>query len=292
MALEGSPILGLEEVFMTKLDGWQDDPFGRHEGRYFSGGKPTNQVRDGNSVSLEGLPPQPPPTVVQNPPTSPHPCSAVDSPSLLPAGWYDDAVIAGVLRYWDGTHWTGDITAAPAPEVTDRHSHSGGVEHERPAPAQSLNDQPLASAESADMATQPLAVGDVRTPIIEPEAVSSPGRAETPVATSGLPSGGHVTRGPHYVVASGVVAPWQVGRQTVPTSIVTGEVPPGYGRVVVDCGEGVVIEATVIGTGDRDVLYFAAPVPRRVLRIWATNPEGTNGVFLDVSLLEGKSGPS
>jgi hypothetical protein len=40
------------------LQGWQADPFGRREFRYFSAGNPTKLVRDGN-VEAYDEPPRP-----------------------------------------------------------------------------------------------------------------------------------------------------------------------------------------------------------------------------------------
>jgi len=42
---------------MADLHGWQSDPFGLHEQRYFSQGQPTKLVRDGGGESYD-----PPPT--------------------------------------------------------------------------------------------------------------------------------------------------------------------------------------------------------------------------------------
>ena len=38
------------------LHGWHPDPFGRHEARYFSAGRPTELVRDGDADSYYQLP--------------------------------------------------------------------------------------------------------------------------------------------------------------------------------------------------------------------------------------------
>ena len=38
------------------LQGWSDDPFGLHEARYFSGGRPTKLVRDGGEESFDEPP--------------------------------------------------------------------------------------------------------------------------------------------------------------------------------------------------------------------------------------------
>jgi hypothetical protein len=38
------------------LQGWQPDPFGQHEWRYFSGGQPTKLVRDGLAEAYDEPP--------------------------------------------------------------------------------------------------------------------------------------------------------------------------------------------------------------------------------------------
>ena len=45
---------------MTDLHGWQQDPFGRHEQRYVSQGRPTKLVRDGGVESYDPPPDSPP----------------------------------------------------------------------------------------------------------------------------------------------------------------------------------------------------------------------------------------
>jgi hypothetical protein len=55
---------------MTQPFGWNTDPYGLHEHRYFSGGQPTKLVRDGGRESYDE-PPDSPPPVVQPDPVSP-----------------------------------------------------------------------------------------------------------------------------------------------------------------------------------------------------------------------------
>jgi hypothetical protein len=43
-----------------KAQGWYRDPYGVHEDRYFSDGKPTKLVRDGGAESYDPPPPRPP----------------------------------------------------------------------------------------------------------------------------------------------------------------------------------------------------------------------------------------
>ena len=62
----------LERVTVADLHGWQADPFGLHEQRYFSQGQPTKLVRDGRVESYD-----PPPTGA--------PVSGVPTPVSEPA---------------------------------------------------------------------------------------------------------------------------------------------------------------------------------------------------------------
>jgi hypothetical protein len=48
---------------MTQAYGWNIDPYGLHEHRYFSGGQPTKLVRDGGRESYDEPPDSPPPVV-------------------------------------------------------------------------------------------------------------------------------------------------------------------------------------------------------------------------------------
>jgi hypothetical protein len=43
-----------------KAQGWYHDPYGVHEGRYFSDGRPTKLVRDCGIESYDPPPPRPP----------------------------------------------------------------------------------------------------------------------------------------------------------------------------------------------------------------------------------------
>lgn len=78
---------------MADLHGWQSDPFGLHEQRYFSQGKPTKLVRDGGVESYD-----PPPETAPAPALAPRsvPLSEPSPPlsvaALLPIpprpGWW------------------------------------------------------------------------------------------------------------------------------------------------------------------------------------------------------------
>jgi len=60
-------------------EGWFRDPFGVHEDRWISGGRPTKLVRDGGVEGSDEPPPGPMPTLVSIPPPETAPD---DTPSL------------------------------------------------------------------------------------------------------------------------------------------------------------------------------------------------------------------
>lgn len=93
-----------------ELHGWHPDPFGVHEQRYFSQGKPTKLVKDGATESYDA-----PPVGVREDidvPADPVPEFLVaplpsEQPADLPiAGWYADSADPHSLRWWDGKCWT------------------------------------------------------------------------------------------------------------------------------------------------------------------------------------------
>jgi hypothetical protein len=47
-------------VIAVKAQGWYRDPYGLHEDRYLSDGRPTKLVRDGGAESYDPPPPRPP----------------------------------------------------------------------------------------------------------------------------------------------------------------------------------------------------------------------------------------
>jgi hypothetical protein len=70
---------------MTQPFGWNIDPYGLHEHRYFSGGLPTRLVRDGGQESYDEPPDYPPPAVDPGSPIGP-PHSPVAVPTRVETG--------------------------------------------------------------------------------------------------------------------------------------------------------------------------------------------------------------
>ncbi len=105
---------------MGDLHGWQADPFGQHEARYFSQGQPTRLVRDGGQETYDevpttravmngsapdlgsfgGVPPAAPPTNVV-PPVAPSPAAGLNPPPSVVQlqGWEADPYRRHVYRY-------------------------------------------------------------------------------------------------------------------------------------------------------------------------------------------------
>ena len=291
---------------MSQLDGWRADPFERHEGRYFSGGQPTNRVRDGNQFFYDALPAGTPSgkgglAVAPNPVADPGPPIAVEA--LRPeADWYPDPTTPGAMRYWDGSQWTDQVMPSPAsgpPEVPPPPRRSDvappppppEAERKQPLPTSSVDERPIMAVETVEAQTRTAEPAKAAVVVAEPETATRPTKGKTGAGTPqpstsaspGLPD----KRGPHYVVApdpagSGGSDP---GREQV--SIVTGEVPPEYSRVTVECEHGDVIEATILAPRtDGGVQFFAVPICHPVLRVMATRQGGVYGIFLDVGLLE------
>ena len=117
-APEGEPSNG--ERMTGGLRGWQPDPFGIHELRYFSAdGEPTRLVRDNNRESYDEPPVASPhvhPSIdriaatddsLHSPagPGAPEPVAPV-APVATPAGWFPDPTNSKQQRYWDGQGWT------------------------------------------------------------------------------------------------------------------------------------------------------------------------------------------
>ncbi len=106
--------------------GWERDPYGIHELRYFSQGQPTKLVKDGNVEAYDDPPLS---TVPHGPLAATGPATgstatmqqapvgqreALVNPDAVPtAGWYDDPTNPEQYRYWDGTGWTLDVHAVP-----------------------------------------------------------------------------------------------------------------------------------------------------------------------------------
>ncbi len=98
-------------------------------------------------------------------------------------------------------------------------------------------------------------------------------------------------RGTHYVVAPGLERAVEAEGDGQSVWIVTGEAPPDYNRITVECEDGDVVEATILDQRPAGgATLFVAPVSHRVLRIVATKAGGVYGIFLDVGLMEPNSG--
>ena len=140
------------------VDGWQPDPFGTHEERFYRHGEPTPLVRDGGVGSYDDAPPPAP----SAPPPSPHgsqatsvgsraasmPDTAVTAastgtasppatsaaPTATPdqAGWYQLPDQPDMARYWNGREWEG----VPQPVEEIQHGVASETTPARSVPAQ------------------------------------------------------------------------------------------------------------------------------------------------------------
>jgi hypothetical protein len=68
---------------VTKAEGWYLDPFGRHEQRWFSDGRPTALVRDGDAEAQDAPPADAWDGPLEAPPELPSPPPPPDTE----AGW-------------------------------------------------------------------------------------------------------------------------------------------------------------------------------------------------------------
>jgi hypothetical protein len=304
---------------VTTLNGWAPDPYGKHEGRYFGDGQPTNRVRDGNRFFYDdlGVDTRAVPTLTVEPPVALGPAAA----------WYPDPTDPDLLRYWDGQRWTGDVAAVsalaapgapaasaspaapgapPAPAVPPAAAAPPAAKSSPSAPEPVTKEQPMPPTTTPAGATQ--AAPGAQVPAEPPPPAASdhvrqspPAPGAAPPAPAGRPERSAVEvpkvadpgrqAGVKIHTAHYVVAPEHDGRRESsdagePVTIITGEVPSGYNRITLECEHGVVVEATVldpppIGSGT----YFAALAPTRVLRIVATTAGGAYGIFVDVDRL-------
>jgi hypothetical protein len=284
---------------MNQRDGWFDDPYGKHDGRYFSQGQPTNRVRDGNRFFFE------------EPPTEPAPDDAelalaskgadgtgtgTDEDLLVgpEAAWYPDPTGPGQMRFWDGAQWTEQVMPAPVPVAVPVGEDPVPVPVPVPIPAPLGASAPSSTAveetrtEGAKMKPGVVGAKDgAAMPRAEdlvddtpPTPAPSSAAPRTPVAAT-PPAG----RGAHYVLAPGLDRSGQTEADAV--SIVTGEVPAEYSRISVECEDGEVVEATVLNPSPvGGATLFVALVRHHVRRIVATKEGGVYGVFLDVDQLE------
>jgi hypothetical protein len=102
--------------------GWQSDPFGIHEARYFSTqGRPTKLVRDGDRESYDNPPIEATisPIEVQSMTTPTDASSTGLDSGNPPPGWYPDPIETGNARRWDGTGWTDDVMPLLQPTATE-----------------------------------------------------------------------------------------------------------------------------------------------------------------------------
>ena len=144
-----------------KLQGWQADPFGLHEKRYFSGGRPTKLVRDGDTESYDDPPGQEslPPAYAIDAPGEIDPTEAgtieaetadAEEPaaSAGPADTPAPAAVAAIAIVADAIEKVDDYApSAMGPESSPAQASS--------ASAQELNDEPegTAAANSAEADT-------------------------------------------------------------------------------------------------------------------------------------------
>jgi hypothetical protein len=184
------------------------------------------------------------------------------------AGWYVDPTNHGLMRYWDGTQWTGDaMTSAPA----------------TPVPVTPLPTPPVPPAGPKVTAMPQRPAPPCLDEPSEPGAPAEPSEATT--GRDEDPPEFSVRRGPHYVLGDfgspGALA--GAGGQPV---LVTGEVPRGYDKVVIECSDGSVVDATIMQQRLlRECELFVGLVLQPVARVVATRQHGAQGIFLVPSLL-------
>ena len=76
--------------------GWFDDPFRRHERRYWDGRQWTHHVASHGTQQID------PPGTGEPP---------VITPAATPAAWFDDPFRRHERRYWDGRQWTHHVAS-------------------------------------------------------------------------------------------------------------------------------------------------------------------------------------
>jgi hypothetical protein len=270
-------------------DGWFDDPYGQHDGRYFSHGQPTNRVRDGNRFFFEDPPTEPPPdgelaVVVDDRPDT----GAGGDVGGPEAAWYPDPTGPGHMRFWDGSQWTEQVMPAPVPVAVPAGGAPTPVPLPEPPAAPAPTTTPVDETDTEGAPMKPgVAAHNVEAAIpraadLVDDTPPTPASASVPRPVT-TPTG--AGRGAHYVLAPGLDRPGTAGADT--RSIVTGEVPPDYDRITLECENGEAVEATILaGGGDGAATLFVAVVGHRVRRIVATKDGGVYGAFLDVDQLE------
>ncbi len=113
----------MEAPLPAGLDGWQPDPFGMHEERFFRHGEPTPLVRDNGVGSYDESPRSLAPTAHPTQRDS-HAVSsvngtapAVPTPTPRERGWYQLPDEPEMARYWNGRQWEG------APQLVEEIQH-------------------------------------------------------------------------------------------------------------------------------------------------------------------------
>jgi len=303
---------------VTLLTGWAADPYGEHQGRYFSEGRPTNRVRDGNRFFFDD-PPVDPSVAPGTPATDPP--SDGDVRLGPEAAWYPDPTDPNVVRYWDGSHWTGDVAPLVAPppappaaeaQAEEHEEHEEEEQKEHPMPHVAPPDGattaapptpagPLAAAPPAPALRLP---GTAPSPPAKPSAPEQPASAAPEATTQTAEPTGEVSadtgrlvvHAAHYVVApadDSSESPESAGPSSPEhaITIVTGQVPTPYNRITVECEHGEVVEAQILEPrAIAGFAFFAALVRSRVVRVVATKSGGVYGIFLDVELQQSRTG--
>ncbi len=247
----------------------------------------TSRRKKRDGADVDGLPESNLPGETRSEATSPEaPPVVVQAPAQ--AAWYADPADPDCIRYWDGAQWTERMSykSRPAPPV------------EAMAPSDSAPAVPDSDGASTNPVPDGTAVG---TP--PPPHVAERVQAPPPETTNGQSvvdearyeqgaisvkdPAAPVHRGPHYILGfgidhDGISGP---GLAEVGATLVTGEVPLGYDRVIFEC-EGGRVEATFLDPENVNANLFVALVDRRVQRVVATKSGGIYGIFFDVALLE------
>jgi Protein of unknown function (DUF2510) len=134
----------------VELQGWQADPYGLHEQRWFSEGMPTRLIRNGGVTGQGPIPEGRPSldverqlpaaeqtgveteyqvatahgrtTVSEKVPDAK--LGSDSQPAIIEPGWFDDPLQPIALRYWDGAEWTERVKpkmAVPGAAPIDHH---------------------------------------------------------------------------------------------------------------------------------------------------------------------------
>ena len=255
------------------------------------------------------------------PPAEPPPPEASAIQLSHEPAWYVDPTDPNVMRRWDGTRWTGDVMLVNPPPPAPAEPSVGAVTpmvqpREKDPEVRVAGDYARPAGQSPDApavppveVTGPAEPGPARPVLAEPQwpgpapagpeaaAPASPAEPEVDPAVVGDTSSTagtlSIMRGPYYVLAPLAVettAPVPSPHDGVIT-LVTGEVPPEYDRVTIECADGSTVEASIMEQRlVRDRNLFVALVHHRIVRVVATRLHGAQGVFVDVSLLSKSSG--